>query len=706
MKSFTPFDLLKFEFVSDPQISPAGEVLAYVRHTVVPEDDGYRGRIFLWEADRSRPFTGGPGTDSHPRWSADGEWLAFMSSRAVEGEDCGNQLWVLPARGGEALPLTRIDGGLSGFAWSPCGDRIAVVSACDPDKGLVPTSDDEGDGDLDEMEKLYKKYNEDVREITKIKYKADGKGFLEGKRQHVGVLDFCPDCLGADADLPEVRTITEGDYDHNSPAWSPDGQWIAVSACREKDPDMQRFSDIWVFPVGGGDPVKITQSLGPASAPSWSPDGKTIAYLGNRREMYGFYTNTRLWLAQVEDLSAGSFELVDLTEGTDVTFGDSSITDMRFAGPMPQLTWTEDGRDIYYLTNERGTTQVVRTDLSTGASRLVTTGDRVIFNADFRPDLGRAAVAVADGNSPSRLHMLDLGTEGDLEAGQFTYAVLDEDLQSAAERVILRTNEKLLSERKVPVAERFSVRASEGDPEVDCWILLPDTEEQRIPAVLQIHGGPTAMYAGTFFFEFQLLAAAGYAVVFTNPRGSSGYGEAFRGAIKSGWGDPDYADIMAGIDGALERYPAIDPDRVGVAGGSYGGYMTNWIVGHTDRFAAAVTMRCVSDLYSFWGASDIGFLWDELYGGHPWETTEVYRQQSPITYMGDVTTPTLVIHSEEDHRCPMNQSEQVFATLKKQGVDAEFVRYPGESHGLSRGGRPWHRIHRLERIREWFDRYL
>ncbi|MFO8059991.1 MAG: S9 family peptidase, partial [Bacillota bacterium] len=519
-----------------------------------------------------------------------------------------------------------------------------------------------------------------------------------------GVLDFCPGNLGVD--LPEVRTVTAGDYSHDGPAWSPDGKWIAVSACREKDPDMQRFSDIWVFPVEGGDPVKITRSWGPAHAPSWSPDGETIAYLGNRREVYGFYTNTRLWLAEVGDLSGEEFELVDLTKGTDVSFGDVSITDMRFAGPPPRLTWSEDGAFIYHLTSERGTTQVVRVDASSGSASLVTTGDRVVFNADLRPDLGRAALAVADAKNPSQLHLLDLGASGDLEAGQFTDSVLDAGLQSAAERVIVRTNEELLSEGEVPVAERFTVRAAEDAPDVDCWILMPESQEERIPAVLQIHGGPTAMYAGTFFFEFQLLAAAGYTVVFTNPRGSSGYGEDFRGAIKDGWGDPDYADIMAGIDGALERHPEIDPGRLGVAGGSYGGYMTNWVIGHTDRFAAAVTMRCVSDLYSFWGASDIGYLWDELYEGHPWETTEIYRQQSPITYMGDVKTPTLVIHSEEDHRCPINQGEQVFTTLKKQGVETEFIRYPGESHGLSRGGRPWHRIHRLERIVEWYDRYM
>ncbi len=613
----------------------------------------------------------------------------------------------MPTDGGEALPATRVDGGIAGFVFSPAGRSIAVTGRVDPEEGFCP-ADDDGDCDADEdedPEQLFERYNRDVRHIKDIKYKADGEGFLDGKRGAVGVLELDEDAL-AQGETLDVRTVTCGPYDHSSPAWSPDERWVAVSACREEDADLKRFSDIWVFPIDvRGEPVKITRSQGPAAAPSWSPDGDTIAYLGNEREIGRGYDNMRLWLSDVSGLEAGArdFVLTDLTSEHDVSFGDSSIADARFAGPPPDLTWSPRGSRIYHLTSERGTTQLVSVDATSGQPMLVSRGDRAIYNAHIRPELEIAAVTYACPEDPGRVALVQIGSE-EMPAGSYGDEVL-EDFRWDAVQDIDVPNSGMLNSRRVSVAERFSARADEDSPELDGWIILPEREE-AVPCVLQIHGGPTAMYTGAFFFEFQLLAAAGYAVIFTNPRGSSGYGEDFRSAIAPGWGDLDYRDLMALVDEALRRYGCIDEKRLGVAGGSYGGYMTNWIIGHTDRFRAAVTMRCVSNMYSFWGTSDIGFLWDERYDGLPWEVPENYRQQSPITYMGNVTTPTLVVHSEEDHRCPMEQGEQVFATLKKQGVQTEFIRYPGESHGLSRGGGPWHRVHRLKSIRDWFDRYL
>jgi len=217
-----------------------------------------------------------------------------------------------------------------------------------------------------------------------------------------------------------------------------------------------------------------------------------------------------------------------------------------------------------------------------------------------------------------------------------------------------------------------------------------------------------AMYTPTFFFEFQLLAAAGIGVIYTNPRGSQGYGEDFCSAIWGDWGNVDYQDVMAGVDAAVERFDWIDPDQLGIAGGSYGGYMSSWVIGHTDRFKAACVMRPVTNCYSFFGTSDGGYRWDEIWGKGqpPWENPDDYLRQSPITYVGNVKTPTLLIHSENDHRCIIEQAEQFYIALKKLGIEAEFLRYPNESHGLSRGGQPWHRIHRLRHIVDWFEDHL
>lgn len=695
-----------------------GDKVAYVRHTVDAEDNKYNSRVYLVDTENGgqpRPYTASEGGASHPRWSPDGKWLAFLSGRPVFDEECGRQVWVLSSEGGEAYPLTCIEGGVRGFTWAPSGDMLAVSCRIDPDKGLTEAGNDEDDSDREEdneLQQLYDKYTEDVKHIDKIKYKADGAGFLQGKRSHVACVSFDERFIGSREQIPEPKLVTCGDFNHSNPVFSPDGRWLALSACRAENPDMQRFSDIWLFPVprinSADEPVKVTDSSGPAGSPSWSPDGKTIAYLGHRRERSGMYTNTRLWLAHLDEVDGEpSAELVDLTEEYDVSFGDRSITDMRFSGGAPQLTWDQEGERIYYLTSERGTTHIVEVDVATGEPKLMTTGDRVLFNVHIRPELGMAAAAVARMDNPSVLHLLKLKGEPALNAGTHSDEVLDEQMQNVPEECLVETNKQLAEQNKVFTPERFTARADEDSPAVDGWIILPENDgEEEIPAVLQIHGGPTAMYTGTFFFEFQILAASGYAVVFTNPRGSSGYGEDFRAAIQPAWGDPDYADVMAGMKTALRDYPQIDEKRLGVAGGSYGGYMTNWIIGHTDLFSAAVSMRCVSNVHSFWGTSDIGYMWDEVFGGHPWEAPEKFRQQSPLSYMHEANTPTLIIHSEQDHRCPIEQGEQVYATLKKQGVEAEFLRYPGESHGLSRGGRPWHRIHRLDQITEWFKRYL
>jgi len=685
-------------------VSPDGQSVAFVRTTVDAENNKYRAGIFVapTAGGRARPFTSGLYRDGSPRWSPDGRYLAFVSGRDVgevaedKKKEYGAQLYVMPTGGGEARRVTDIKGGIMGFEWSPDGSSIAFTSAIDDegpeflDQDDCPENDDNGReaGPNGELEKFYKKYNKDVKHIDRIFYRFDGRGYLEDKRSHVFVLDIEAALQETPGSFTRPTQVTDGDYDHGDVAWSPDGTRLAVSACREEDADLERYSDLWIFPVCGDDePVKLTKSVGPVGGLAWAPEGDRIAYLGHAREQ-SWYSVTKVWVVAAD----GSGEPECLTAHFNRSFGDQSITDMRMGGQPARPVWSPDGSFVYITASDSGATHLYTVDMSSGEVARLTEGDITLFGYSVVPAEGKAAFAVATPDSPTDIYTADLGVAKPLDLERLT-----------------AVNEDLLSRRIVSLPEHYTFSA-EGGPEVDGWAVKPVGHEagKKYPTVLQIHGGPMAMYTPTFFFEFQLLAAAGIGVIYTNPRGSQGYGEDFCSAIWGDWGNVDYQDVMAGVDAAVERFDWIDPDQLGIAGGSYGGYMSSWVIGHTDRFKAACVMRPVTNCYSFFGTSDGGYRWDEIWGKGqpPWENPDDYLRQSPITYVGNVKTPTLLIHSENDHRCIIEQAEQFYIALKKLGIEAEFLRYPNESHGLSRGGQPWHRIHRLRHIVDWFEDHL
>ena len=682
-------DLFRVKMIGDPQPSPDGSRIAYVITYMDPEEDTYRSQIWVLPTAGGSPirFTGGK-NDAGPRWSPDGTRLAFISRRD-DGTEKGKkaaraEVWVLDTMGGEAWQLTKTKHGASDPVWSPEGKYITYATR------IGGAEDEEADAQADEAKEANgtaaagakKAKKSDVKVITDIRYKADGLHHLLVGRGHRHL--FVAAASAAAGELSEGRQLTFGDWDDAGAAWSPDGTQIAFCSNRTPDRDFNNFTDLWIVSTIAGEPRKLTQTQGPASSPAWSPDGSQIAFLGHTNpEPYGRYANAGVWVVAAD----GSTAPQNLTEALDRSFAGDVAGDLRSGLVAQPPLWAQDGASIYATAIDRGTEHLFQIAFTGGEPQRIIAGERGVMNARLSAD-GRIVFTTATVTNP-----------GDL----FSCAIDGSD-----ERQLTEVNAELFAEVAVADAERFTYAGDGGLP-IDGWLMQPHGLQagQRYPLALEIHGGPAAQYGFAFFHEFQLLAASGYGVLYTNPRGSTGKEATFTIANRSRWGEEDYRDLMAGVDAAIAANPWIDPARLGVLGGSFGGFMTNWIVGHTDRFKAAITMRCVSNLLSFFGTSDIGFTFLEMqFETEPWDDVAKLLHYSPISYVKNIHTPLLILHSEEDYRCPIEQGEQMFIMLKKLGRTTEFVRFPDEDHNLSRGGKPQHRAERLRHIVRWFEQYL
>lgn len=653
-------DLTAIPVLDDPRLSPDGAQVAFTVMRADRDANTYRIGVWLVPAAGGAPrqLTTAPAKDTAPRWSPDGTRLVFLSDRGGD-----KQVWVIPVGGGEARALTAGKLSPADPVWSPDGRWVAFVGKPEParPRGGAPEPGDS-----------------DVKVISRLRYKQDGEGFWDGRWKQIFVVS---------ADGGPARQITGGEYDHLTPAWSPDGALMAFAGNASPDADLSNTSDIWIVPIDGGSPRRLTNGVGPASAPAWSPDGRTIAYVGHDDACWGA-TNWGVWT-----VPAAGGEPVCLTAHEDRNVGHHITTDSRVHPPSGGLTWSRDGGRLVFMVADGGSTQIASIAAGAAAAaadraiRLETRGDHELIGCSLDGAAKRVACIESDPATPGEVAVFDLGGE----MRRLT------DLTGPALRSVALAR-----------PERFQFESVDGWT-VEGWVMRPTNpvHGSKAPCVLEIHGGPHAAYGNAFFHEFQVLAAEGYGVVYLNPRGSQGYGQRFTAATRHDWGGKDYEDLMRGLDHVLAAHPWIDPERLGVAGGSYGGFMTNWIVGHTRRFRAGVTMRSISNAYSQWGTSDLAYMkgmWE--YPGDPWEAPQFYLERSPITYVRQMQTPLLILHSEQDHRCPIEQGEQLFVALKKQGVPTLFLRFPNESHDLSRNGQPRHRLERLRHIVAWFRRYL
>jgi len=668
-RPITAEDLYDFRQITDLQISPDGTHLVYSEQRIDKKTE--KTYTALWMVSiipkgEPRQFTFGEHNDTRPRWSPDGSQIAFLSNRHDEKD---TQIYLIPFGGGEARKLTSLKGYINAFEWSPDGTRLLVEFTAKSKAELKREEDERA-----------RKLGVVFRRVTRPFYKMDGLGFYPDNQQHLWIVDARS---GKATQLTRDEAEIYSEYEAH---WSPDGRTIVFCSNRSEDPDLHPdLTDLYLIPAEGGEMRKLETPAGSKGAPSFSPDGKFLAYFGNERPG-DWWQNRRLWVLPVD----GSEPPRDLTGQFDFEVGADVINDLAGAHKTTRPTWSADGERIYFQVSRRGRTTLH--SIARDGSDLQTVIDEAGVVGQFHFDAAQTRLAYF------------FGTMDD--PGQIRVRRLVRG-RGRPTRTLTRVNRSLLNRIDLgSIEEVWFKGAAEND--LQGWILKPPGFDpaRKYPAILEIHGGPLTQYGEFFMHEFYYLAAQGYVVFFCNPRGGQGYGEEHAKAIWGGWGTVDYEDLMAWTDYVAAR-PYVDADRLGVTGGSYGGYMTLWIIGHTQRFKAAVAQRVVSNLLSMWGSSDFNWVFQQPIGNKPpWEDLQSYWRMSPIAYLGNARTPTKLIHSEQDHRCPIEQGEQAFIALRVQGVPTEFIRFPDEPHGLSRAGRTDRRVARLKHISEWMARYL
>lgn len=669
--AFTVDDLYALSWLEDVRISPDGCFVVYVQVSVDRPNNSYRRALYLISTAGGSPrrFSRGK-SDYQPRWSPDGRRLAFVSTR----DDEKGQIYLIDLAGGEAQQLTAMPNGASDPAWSPDGRRLAFIAPTNEEEQQREQADPPTQPVADRWsinrEREQRRHDEELRRdpliVQRLPYRS-GTSFFDDRRRHIYLADLPEGDLVI---LPSPRRLSHGDLHYSPPRWMPDGQTLLTTATRDPEADsLFAYTDLLRLPIDGGEPLRLTSPGFSYTDPQPSPDGRLIACCR-------FDEQHLLVDLRVACMPAAGGEVTDLTAHTDLR--------------IEQFCWGADSQSILYSAGWQGNAHIHTIGLpGTADLRHATTlvsGRRIVSEFDSAKDGSIAFIAGGPDNPCDLFLRTPDGTE----------------------RRLTSINDELLHQRLIAPMEEFRFRAPDAQ-EVQGWVVYPPDFDptQTYPLAVHIHGGPHVMWGPGYrsmWHEWQVTAASGYVVFFCNPRGSDGYGLQWRDALKRSWGTADSPDILAGVN-ALLAHGSIDPQRIAVTGGSYGGYMTTWLLAHSKRFVCGVAARGVYNLISQHSTSDAYELIEIEFHGFPWELANELWTHSPLAHAHNITAPLLILHSELDFRVPISEAEQLFTFLRRQKKVVELVRYPREGHELTRSGEPNHRADHMRRTLAWFDRY-
>lgn len=647
---FVPQDVWRIQAISDPVIHPDGSRVAYVVRTPQPERDAYDSaiRVVDWDGRGERTVTAASADAAGPAWSPDGRALLFLSRRP--GHD-RPQLYLLPSDMGEARRITSVAGGVVTASWSPNGRWIAFLALVDAQQTARATA-----------------LADDVEVLDQLVWSEDGIGSLARRRAHLFV---------ASPDGATVRQLTAGDYAVQHFAFASDSSQLFYTATPDPTDDraVALQAEIFVVDCGGGPARQVTRLGGAITAVRPLPDGALLALASDLE--HDEASPTALWRVELPD---GAMRC--LTPSFDRSIGDSIFCDVRFPSRSHDPWVAPDGQVARVRVTDGGAVRLAEADLSSGEVVWLTPADLSVLAWHSTADGSRRVELRTSMVDPPELWAVDAAGEA---------------------RKLTHLNDALLDARATFVPREITFVASDSMP-IAAWVMLPERREgEALPVVIAVHGGPKrGTYGHAFMLEFHMLAAAGMAVAYCNYRGSDGYGTAFARAIYGRRDNRDARDNLDLVDHLLGLGLGIDPQRIAVNGGGYGGFVSNWLISQEQRFKVAISQRSITNWASLYGASPIGFhMAAQHLGCQPWEDPEHYQRCSPLSYATQIRTPLLLIHGEQDLRCTMEQAEQLFTALRRLGRTVRLARFPGEGHAMTRTGRPRHRAESLRLILEW-----